>query len=50
MTRGKKDATQPDSTVPCSLSPGGERFPLPQLQDYAAEFKRIQKLTERART
>jgi len=50
MTHGNKDATQPASTVPCSASPGGEQFPLPQPQDYAAEFKRVQALAERART
>jgi nucleotide sugar dehydrogenase len=32
------------------MSPGGERFPLPQPQDYAAEFKRMQALAERARS
>ncbi len=32
-----------------SVSPAGEEFPLPQPQDYAAEFQRIERLTQAAR-
>jgi nucleotide sugar dehydrogenase len=38
-----------ESDMPCSVSPAGERFPIPRQQDYAAEFERIKKLAERAR-
>jgi nucleotide sugar dehydrogenase len=32
-----------------SISPSGETFPLPQAQDYAAEFERLKKLAEEQR-
>jgi nucleotide sugar dehydrogenase len=33
-----------------SISPTGEKFPIPQADDFAAEFKRIELLVEKART
>ncbi len=50
MAPGKTDVKKNDSGTLYSMSPGGERFPLPQPQDYAAEFKRMQALAERARS
>jgi UDP-N-acetyl-D-glucosamine dehydrogenase len=35
--------------TPCSISPDGERFPLPQREEYAAEFKRVERLAANAR-
>ena len=32
-----------------SISPTGEKYPIPQPNEYAAEFERIKKLTEQAR-
>ena len=32
-----------------SISPGGEKFPIPKEDQYAAEYKRIESLTEAAR-
>jgi UDP-N-acetyl-D-glucosamine dehydrogenase len=32
-----------------SISPSGEKFPIPQREDYAAELKRIQALVDQAR-
>ena len=32
-----------------STSPGGEKFPIPEEQEYSAEFKRIESLVEAAR-
>jgi nucleotide sugar dehydrogenase len=32
-----------------SISPSGEKFPLPKQEDFEAEFKRLQKLTNEAR-
>ncbi|MBN2857678.1 MAG: nucleotide sugar dehydrogenase [Candidatus Delongbacteria bacterium] len=32
-----------------SVNPAGEKFPIPAKEDYAAEFKRIEKLTKKAR-
>lgn len=32
-----------------SVSPAGEKYPIPQPDEYAAEFERIKKLTEEAR-
>jgi nucleotide sugar dehydrogenase len=36
--------------VDYSISPTGEKFPLPQQDEYAAEFKRIESLVEKARS
>ncbi len=33
-----------------SISPDGERFPLPRKEEYQSEFKRIEKIAKRART
>ncbi|MHC4546535.1 MAG: nucleotide sugar dehydrogenase [Planctomycetota bacterium] len=33
----------------CSISPAGEKFPIPKQDEYAAEFKRIESLVEAAR-
>lgn len=37
------------SPVPCSVSPTGEKFPLPQPEDYKAEFSRLKKIVARQR-
>jgi len=49
MASRKTVAARQESDTPCSVSPAGERFPIPRQQDYAAEFERIKKLAERAR-
>ncbi len=49
MANRKTVAAQQETDTPCSVSPAGERFPIPRQQDYAAEFERIKKLAERAR-
>ena len=33
----------------CSVSPAGERFPIPKDEEYAAEFDRVKALAEAAR-
>jgi len=35
--------------VKYSVSPAGEKYPLPRKEDYAAEYKRIEKLVQKAR-
>jgi hypothetical protein len=35
--------------VEYSVSPSGERFPLPKPEDYAREFERVKQLAEQAR-
>ena len=49
MANRKTVAAQQETDTLCSVSPAGERFPIPRQQDYAAEFERIKKLAERAR-
>ena len=36
-------------SVQFSISPAGEKFPLPKPEDYKAEFDRLKKLTEKER-
>ncbi len=50
MAPGKTDTKKNDAGTPCSTSPGGEQFPLPQPQDCAAEFTRVKALADRARS
>lgn len=38
-----------DNTINYSISPSGERFSLPQKEDYAKEFKRVEQLMINAR-
>ena len=43
------DPTQSPIEPPVSICPAGERFPLPQEDDDAAEFDRLQKLVNEQR-
>jgi nucleotide sugar dehydrogenase len=38
------------SQVTYSISPSGEKFPLPLKEEYAAEFEKLSKLTQKARS
>jgi len=40
----------PNKTVQYSVSPAGEKFAIPNQEDYALEFQRLEKLTTAART
>jgi UDP-N-acetyl-D-glucosamine dehydrogenase len=44
-----KHAASTETTVPVSISPDGERFPLPTRAEFASEFVRLQALAERNR-
>jgi UDP-N-acetyl-D-glucosamine dehydrogenase len=48
MAETKASAIQSQEAY--SISPDGEKFPLPMREEYAPEFKRIEKLAKRART
>src|SRR4030042_29932 len=50
MAHGKVDSVTQETDALCSVSPGGERFALPQQQHYKSEFERVKNLAERART
>jgi UDP-N-acetyl-D-glucosamine dehydrogenase len=47
MATMKSNRHRPQQAV--SISPDGERFPLPEKEEYAAEFMRVEKLAKRAR-
>lgn len=50
MPRLKQKTSQPAaSTPPVSISPAGEKFPLPTPADYRSEFARLQKLAQQNR-
>ncbi|MCZ7640759.1 MAG: nucleotide sugar dehydrogenase [Verrucomicrobia bacterium] len=50
MPRLKQKTSEPAaSTPPVSVSPAGEKFPLPTPADYRAEFARLQKLAQQNR-
>lgn len=50
MPRLKQKPSQPAaSTPPVSISPAGEKFPLPTPADYRSEFARLQRLAQQNR-
>ena len=44
-----KAANHTPKTIDYSSSPDGERFPLPRADEYAAEFRRVERLAKKAR-
>ncbi len=49
MTKGKEVSSPDVSTSGYSVDPTGEKYALPRKQEYSSEFKRIEKLANRAR-
>src|SRR5436853_5455361 len=47
---GKSFQTAPMKDQQHSISPSGEKFPLPSVDDYKREFTRLKKLAARQRT
>ncbi|MGA1875954.1 MAG: GDP-mannose dehydrogenase, partial [bacterium] len=45
----QKTASSEKVQVDFSISPAGEKFPLPEKEEYAAELKRLEKLADQAR-
>ncbi|MBU4486698.1 MAG: nucleotide sugar dehydrogenase [Candidatus Delongbacteria bacterium] len=39
-----------EEKIQYSINPAGEKFPIPEKDDYAKEFKRLEKLADKART
>ena len=48
-TKKKVPVIEAPTERPCSIAPDGERFPLPDAADYAAELRRLRKLAAKAR-
>ena len=49
MASRKKNTSSSKSKADFSVSPEGERFAIPHQKEYAAEFRRIERLANRAR-
>jgi UDP-N-acetyl-D-glucosamine dehydrogenase len=49
MARKKPARHSTEPAIAYSVSPSGERFPLPAPKDYAAEYQRVKTLADRAR-
>jgi UDP-N-acetyl-D-glucosamine dehydrogenase len=49
MARAKTRKQPAHAAVEYSVSPGGEKFAIPQTKEYASEFTRIKRLTDKAR-
>ncbi|MEJ2721942.1 MAG: UDP binding domain-containing protein [bacterium] len=49
MPKAKRTTPAKDAAIQYSVNPDGERFPIPQPKEYAPEFRRIKRLTDKAR-
>jgi nucleotide sugar dehydrogenase len=49
MAKRKSTLPTPAAAIVYSVSPWGEKFPLPTPRDYASEFQRVKTLADRAR-
>jgi len=49
MAKKKAAPRKPDTAIEYSVSPAGEKFPIPRPEDFAVEFQRVKKLVDRAR-
>jgi nucleotide sugar dehydrogenase len=49
MAKRKATPHKVDTSIEYSISPGGEKFPIPRREDYPAEYQRVKKLVDRAR-
>ncbi|MBP1753480.1 MAG: UDP-glucose/GDP-mannose dehydrogenase, partial [Geobacteraceae bacterium] len=49
MAKAKNSSEANNGRAKYSTGPGGEKFPLPQPEEYEAEYERIEALVKRAR-
>ncbi len=49
MAKRKAKAKPVDTSIQYSVSPSGEEFPIPKSDDYAAEFRRVKRLSDKAK-